>query len=280
MKKYLLVAALAITLSNYAAGQNYFPFPTTYGFWFYRLYDQFHNPTSQTTYFLLSGDTVIGAHTYKKLSGGSAIGGVYGNCLREENKIIYYYHPDSAAEYVLYDFNLQVGDTLFNPYDCCWFPQHDTIIIAQIDSQLFADNQYHKIWFADNCIEWIEGIGSNLLLSPYGECSLSAGYWLDCFTGDSGLVYGDASCLVGINEMGENLSASIYPNPFTTQLNITLANNESSHIILYDILSRKLLQQSFINSVSLNTSQLSKGIYFYEMRNKNGVLRNGKVVKE
>lgn len=72
----------------------------------------------------------------------------------------------------------------------------------------------------------------------------------------------------------------VYPNPFTTELFITLTSDKPSQFILYNLLSQKFLEQSFVNSVSINTSQLSKGIYFYEVRNKNGVLKNGKVIKD
>ena len=39
-------------------------------------------------------------------------------------------------------------------------------------------------------------------------------------------------------------------------------------------------QKEFINSISINTEQLAKGIYLYEVRNKNGVIKKGKVVKD
>ena len=132
------------------------------------------------------------------------------------------------------------------------------------------------------CDRWYDGVGSDVdLLNPYHGCYLSPHFNLECFTGDSGLVYQwNINCLVGINGRDENISTSVYPNPITTQLNITLANNQSSIIILYDITSRKLLQQSFVNSVSINTTQLESGIYFYEVRSDNKMVRNGKVVKE
>ncbi len=82
-----------------------------------------------------------------------------------------------------------------------------------------------------------------------------------------------------------NLQSSIFnvqlsPNPVTNKLNVKTNNNELSEIILYDISSRKLLQQKFTNSVSLNTEQLAKGLYLYEVRNKNGLCKKGKVVKD
>jgi hypothetical protein len=72
----------------------------------------------------------------------------------------------------------------------------------------------------------------------------------------------------------------IYPNPFTDVLSITVNEKDPSEIILYDITSRKLLHQTFTNSITLNTARLAKGIYLYEVRNKNGVVKKGKVVKE
>jgi hypothetical protein len=72
----------------------------------------------------------------------------------------------------------------------------------------------------------------------------------------------------------------LFPNPVTNQLTVKTNDNEQSEIILYDIASRKILQQKFTNSVSLNTEQLAKGIYLYEVRNKNGVIKKGKVVKD
>jgi hypothetical protein len=84
----------------------------------------------------------------------------------------------------------------------------------------------------------------------------------------------------GINEQNENGGIFIYPNPFSNKLQITTNSKELSEIILYDVLSRKLLQQKFTNSISLSAEQLAKGIYIYEVRNKDGLIKKGKVVKE
>jgi len=83
-------------------------------------------------------------------------------------------------------------------------------------------------------------------------------------------------------EIEENISSAwnVFPNPFDNRLNITVSNNTLSEIFFYDIASRKLLQQKFTNSVSLNTEQLAKGLYLYEVRNENGFCKKGKVVKD
>lgn len=78
----------------------------------------------------------------------------------------------------------------------------------------------------------------------------------------------------------QQTSINIFPNPFTNELIFNSESEEQSEIIIYDFTSRKLLQQKFTNSVSLNTEQLAKGLYLYEVRNKNGLCKKGKVVKD
>ena len=71
-----------------------------------------------------------------------------------------------------------------------------------------------------------------------------------------------------------------YPNPFDDKLIFTTDNNQLYEIVLYDIVSRKLLQQTFMNTAILNTEQLASGFYIYEVRDKNGKVANGKVIKQ
>ena len=79
----------------------------------------------------------------------------------------------------------------------------------------------------------------------------------------------------------------IIPNPFSNELSVKINSNQLSEIILYDVFSKKLLQQTFANAVSINTEKFSKGIYFYEIKpvpissgNIEGVVKKGKVIKE
>ncbi|MFN8145152.1 MAG: T9SS type A sorting domain-containing protein [Bacteroidia bacterium] len=89
------------------------------------------------------------------------------------------------------------------------------------------------------------------------------------------------ACNTGINVASTFQELiSISPNPFTNELNVKAINNQLSEIILSDIASKIFLRKQFTNSVSLNTEQLAKGIYLYEVRDKNGLCKQGKVVKE
>ncbi len=83
-----------------------------------------------------------------------------------------------------------------------------------------------------------------------------------------------------VNYVANDNSFNIYPIPFNNVLNLHFKNDEPLEFILYDIASRKLLQKKITNSVSLNTEQLAKGLYLYEVRERNGLCKKGKVVKD
>ena len=84
----------------------------------------------------------------------------------------------------------------------------------------------------------------------------------------------------GISTNNNSLEVNIFPNPVISTLAININNIEEAEIILYDLSSRKLLQQTFTNTTTINTEQLAKGMYLYEVRNRNGIIKNGKVIKE
>lgn len=71
----------------------------------------------------------------------------------------------------------------------------------------------------------------------------------------------------------------LYPNPFSETLNFASLDNQLMEIYVYDFASRIVLHDNFTNFISLNTKQLTEGIYFYEIKNKNGLYKKGKVVK-
>jgi len=72
---------------------------------------------------------------------------------------------------------------------------------------------------------------------------------------------------------------SVYPNPFNDKLIFNLHSSEQSEVILYDVTYRKVLEQIFINNVTLGTESLHSGLYFYEIRNDKKIISKGKVVK-
>jgi OmpA-OmpF porin, OOP family len=85
---------------------------------------------------------------------------------------------------------------------------------------------------------------------------------------------------IGIEKVQVKKSVNPFPNPFQDKLNFDVKGSEVIELNMYDITLRKVLQTKFTNLISLDAEQLGQGIYIYELRNKNGVFENGKVVKE
>ena len=75
-------------------------------------------------------------------------------------------------------------------------------------------------------------------------------------------------------------SIQVFPNLFNSELNVIINNDNSCEFILYDLQADKLLRKTFSRKIIINTEQLSRGIYIYEVRNNKGVIKKGKVVKE
>jgi hypothetical protein len=71
-----------------------------------------------------------------------------------------------------------------------------------------------------------------------------------------------------------------YPNPVNNELTITASGSGLFEITVYDMASKKLVEKEFTNIVSIPADQFAKGMYMYEVRNKSGVVKKGKVVKD
>jgi len=75
-------------------------------------------------------------------------------------------------------------------------------------------------------------------------------------------------------------AVTAYPNPVSDILVIESHSNELLEIMLSDVASDILIQKKFTDFISLSTEQLPSGIYFYEVRNQNGIVKRGKVTKQ
>jgi hypothetical protein len=167
-------------------------------------------------------------------------------------------------------------------------------------SNVFAMHVFHNELYVGGQINDASGLSITFIAKWDGNNWSSLGSSFDnsvtCFaTHNNDLYIGGGFLTVGTDSMHfitryslpltieENSSTtnfSVFPNPVTDKLTITTHSNSLSEIILYDITSRKLLQEQCTNTLTLNTSQLSKGIYIYELRTNNGIIKKGKVVKD
>ncbi|MBK9543140.1 MAG: T9SS type A sorting domain-containing protein [Bacteroidetes bacterium] len=300
MKAPLLLLFTLITLSAPAQTSVYHPFPESNAFWcgYEQWYDGSCDHTAHfTTYF--GTDTLINGFIYHKLiKSGYEYSSICGGggyyyypaiaIIRQDTLLhkVFMYDTSLARDTTFYDFNLVVGDTLDKSKVIWGNVQFCTV--TSVDS-ILINGQYRKR-FNHNCSygcpdsSIIEGIGSisGLMSGPSSCFEYFAS--LSSFEQDDIGLYPDSSwncdIISGVKSSLEAHRVFVYPNPVFDQLNVVVNNNELTDIFLYDIASRVINQKKFIGSVSLNTEDLSKGIYLYELSNKNGVIKQGKIVKE
>jgi hypothetical protein len=286
LKNKLLLLALVFCLSQASRAQSYHPFITSDTLTWNILFsgDQDYYDFQK----IMAGDTVIGHRQYMELIGGRILDTVF---VREANKRVFFrsnsaYFKDTG-EYVLYDFNLQPGDT-FNYISYAFrshFPVHLTLVT--IDSIQLDKGQYRKHFQFDATSsqlehqterrEWIEGMGD--IANPVYMEDVFAGWghnYVTCFfDGDTVLWHSDfwypgyCNRRVSIKQQeSRHLSINLYPNPSTDLLHIDgLPNaiNESC----YQVVNMKglVVQRGKLSNSSpyLNISGLKNGIYRLEI---------------
>jgi hypothetical protein len=283
MKKLILITILYLSTSDLIQGQVYHPFSTTTASWSYRYYDDFHNPTPCMVHFRMNGDTILNSLAYKKIyvsySGSGLCFAAYPfqMCfMRESAKKIYFVSDTSNLEFLMFDFNVNAGDTLFNmfpsqPFGGC---DSDTVVVWGIDSVLCSDG-YHRRYYAEN--EMItEEIGNILggLFMPVYCGSVSGGYLLECYSDSTetnifpgGLIGPCAPLAVQSFEEKENLS--VYPNPFRNEIHISHSDNVN--ITITNMLGQEI--ESILYSAGieyLNTTKWCEGIYFIRTNSISG----------
>lgn len=257
--KHFYLCCWFLLIAGTVVGQSsvYHPFPTDFGHWTYLYYDDFGAPTGPTTAYMLNGDTTIGNQNYKQVFRHQN----YAGALREANKTIYFI-PDTSAgnEYVLYDFNLQVGDTIVAPYGGAPCANNDTVVVWQIDSVL-TSNGYYKQWHLSSLATWIEGIGSfNYLLEPALNLCVSGNDRLRCVTNDSLVLLGGNCNLGAAARTTARLKA--YPNPSAGPVRLNLAEGAFTELLVRDMLGKTIRRIPLNGQESILLSGLKPGAYF------------------
>jgi hypothetical protein len=74
---------------------------------------------------------------------------------------------------------------------------------------------------------------------------------------------------------------SVFPNPFTSSINVVVKDNLQTNleIYIYDVLGVKILSKFLMSKSNIiETNNLPKGIYFYHVSSKDKILQSGKLV--
>jgi len=297
MKKILFILFL---FSSSSYSQVYFPFPTDTAVWSETSHFFFGGGYSY--HLILAGDTTFNNQAYKKIyieydsipQGNFLL--LHGLLREESNKKIYYYSAATQVEYVLYDFNLTIGDSLFafynDGYDSC-------LVYVWAEDSILIGNNFRKrlsINFG-NCFgipfiinpQWVEGVGDISNGMIYSQIPMFD-WWNEmlCFTDSNQLMWskGIGYCwinLTGLNEIHFPVSNfKISPNPATdfVTLKLNQPGAENFQLAIFDLYGREVLSKSLdTNVLILDTKFLSKGVYVVEVNTGSQTCRS-KLVKE
>jgi hypothetical protein len=259
---------------------------------------------NQEYVYYISGDSIVDSLSYHKVfrrgkfseswfaseptpswCNGSSIFNVFYILIRQEGKKIYTRNEYDEVDQLLYNFNLNIGDTL--PITSNQL--YDNIIVSSIDS-ILVGNHYRKVFnlsgFDPHIL--IEGIGHEAgffeLFPPTLECAS----YLSCFTLNDTTFYPEfgspCDLSVDIYEVINHQPFKVYPNP-TNSFLIVDSNKpiNKNHISIFNGTGQQLnvsFHQNTQNKITIDISQLSKGLYIAQYNDKINKPIRIKVVKE
>jgi len=251
-------------------------------------------------------DTLINEITYKViisskdslLTKWSTIGFIRENI--EEKNI--FYLPVNKKEILLYDFSVEVNDTIETMFrfgePCGVLDSIVKYVVISTDSIKISNQERKKINL--KCLtypynitySYIEGIGSifGLFAPCFPIMPGSENTHLLCFYEDDNLVYKDSyynDCFYWlVSETYQNMPPliSIYPNPSNGYFIIESKNiypSEKVDIFIFNSSGNLLLKSSIDNEYKvINLSFIGKGLYFYSIVFKNKVYKSGTLIIE
>jgi hypothetical protein len=249
--------------------------------------------------YFLQGDTLINAQNYHQIyrsagtrhehcavSGGMSVWTnlptQYMGCYRQDTatKKIFFIYESTSQESVLYDFSLNVGDTLSQSFVC------GSCIVSSIDSIMIGNNYRRQYHFLNSPYAVIEGIGNTAgLLEPIQP--FENGGALICFSQNGQTLYPDTltPCnivLAGVDEINNSEELSIFPNPFHQFTTLKIGKEfVNSELIIYDSKGIKVSSGPIRTEVSqINRNGLVSGLYICKLISKNGKIKFSKFLVE
>ena len=89
------------------------------------------------------------------------------------------------------------------------------------------------------------------------------------FAATSNPTYNSSNCAVGINEINmEQVSFSVFPNPANEEITITCSANAVLPVEVLNLMGDIILKDELHQTIKINTSALSQGIYLIKVLNK------------
>jgi hypothetical protein len=285
------------------AAQDYHPFPQTNARWS-GSYSGHHEEVPNTTqgfYYEIFGDTIIDGNDYQKLyyrptwretrqyvGPDELVINTYNDdyplelvgALRQDvaaKKVYYrhftypiyqlcYYEFPTNEDFLLYDFDLDIGD--LHPYI------YGEMALSSIDSITLANGEMRKRYHFNAEREFIEGIGSTFgLFGLYAE-NFETSCYLQCLREEETYTYlsytttfeCDSILVVGTTDLRHPLpDLKLFPNPFDHSIQVAGldASKQNYQLVINNLLGEEVFRKtiSFQESVAIPVPQLPAGAY-------------------
>lgn len=212
---------------------------------------------------------------------------------RGEGRKFYVIPQDSTEEILIYDFDLEVGDTFVVTWGWqIW--DSTTLEVGWVDTIITADGLARKrisLQSVGNYGTWIEGIGSGEWSFVYPGYSgwLDNGYYFTCHFQEEEPIYSswgiaelcDLDAITNTSETEINSGFDVFPNPTSDILNISFLDLNIEELRIID-LSGNIVYQNKINSQNYHLQVeniLESGVYLIKVYGSDGLVITKKFVK-
>jgi hypothetical protein len=283
--RWLIIFSFLISF-QFSFAQNYVPFPDSNATWGFHE-DGWGGISDISKVVLSNQDTLINSLTYRKLF--SPVN--YRGALRQDivAKKVYFVSADSAAEQLLYDFDLEVGDTVPAAYVVCY----PDAWVESIDSTDEYGGVYRKVFHLGGgglggMADLVEGMGS--MAGPLEQFCREEkrSYYLDCFNVEGTLIYWSGfplnNCAMPVSISLDTLSLlNIYPNPATSSVTFEFPASptfKNAELSILTITGQVVNQTSIQNlQTTIDVSGYSKGLYLFKVQTGDEVVVKKVIVK-
>lgn len=234
-------------------------------------------------------DTTINTKTYHSIevSSGPHIGPSL-FFLRNDTFALTYILNTNNEERILYDFSMQVGDTITNFF---WGNNMELLSISTV--QLI--NSERRLFNFSDSTKWIEGIGD--VLGFWGNQTYPNPFpaGMVCFRQADSAVYTcngsffyycnvSSGCYYSsINEDIHHIDVTFFPNPTNSYCTIQLKTVTKISISIYDLngsLTLAPVTNQTLTNYTFSSAGLAPGIYFVKVTDEQGRTATQKLVKE
>ena len=289
MKNIKLIALIALMMGGMTMkAQDYHPIVEDGKQWNVLFSYPWSPPEPQHKYtdiYKIEGDTLVDGVSYKVMyatSDENLTGWNLCCFFREtEDGQVFSRRPSTSDEQLLYDFSMEVGDTIcmcdYGYDECCMvvIEKGEAIVNGEPRQQIVLEYPF------GNGVEevWIEGIGSLYGIVDSGSLFLTGGSTnLLCYYENDDLIWqnttpGYDECYIIYNgtqvieEDETTLSVSVFPNPANGK--VSIEGVEATEVQVYNTIGQ--LVKTVEGSNEINVSGFPEGVYLLRVTDAAGL---------